>query len=195
MTLLGFSLNNLSLLGLVLAIGVVVDDAIVVVENCERWIEQGLSPKEAARKSMDEVTVAVIAIAFGLSAVFIPVAFIAGITGQFYRQFALTIATSTLISGVQLPDAEPALAAIILKPKAQGGTDMVTGTLCRRWGSSYCSGVGFVVLTPYLAPLFGAEVTAPVAGMARARRSPVIPRAYGRLEPSLSWSAVPPAVS
>ncbi len=116
MALLGFSLNNLSLFGLVLAIGIVVDDAIVVVENVERWIEHGLSPKEAAYKSMEEVTVAVIAIAFGLSAVFIPTAFVSGITGQFYRQFALTIATSTLISAFNSLTLSPALAAILLKP-------------------------------------------------------------------------------
>ena len=103
----GFSMNKLSLFGLMLAIGIVVDDAIVVVENVERWIEHGLRPREAAYKAMDEVTPAVIAIAFGLSAVFIPVAFISGITGQFYRQFALTISFSTLHLGLQLPDAEP----------------------------------------------------------------------------------------
>jgi len=116
MAMLGFSLNNISLLGLVLAIGVVVDDAIVVVENVERWIGKGLAPKEAAYKSMDEVTVAVIAIAFGLSAVFIPTAFISGMSGQFYRQFALTIATSTLISAFNSLTLSPALAAILLKP-------------------------------------------------------------------------------
>ncbi|HOW69468.1 MAG TPA: multidrug efflux RND transporter permease subunit [Phycisphaerae bacterium] len=119
MALLGFSLNNLSLFGLVLAIGVVVDDAIVVVENVERWIEHGLSPREAAYRSMEEVTVAVIAIAFGLSAVFIPTAFISGISGQFYRQFALTIATSTLISAFNSLTLSPALAALLLKPREQ----------------------------------------------------------------------------
>ncbi|MBP7933147.1 MAG: efflux RND transporter permease subunit [Phycisphaerae bacterium] len=119
MALLGFSLNNLSLFGLVLAIGVVVDDAIVVVENVERWIEHGLSPREAAYRSMEEVTVAVIAIAFGLSAVFIPTAFISGISGQFYRQFALTIATSTLISAFNSLTLSPALAALLLKPRDQ----------------------------------------------------------------------------
>jgi multidrug efflux pump len=116
MAMLGFSLNNISLLGLVLAIGVVVDDAIVVVENVERWIHTGLSPREAAYKSMEEVTVAVIAIAFGLSAVFIPTAFISGMSGQFYRQFALTIATSTLISAFNSLTLSPALAAILLQP-------------------------------------------------------------------------------
>lgn len=119
MAILGFSLNNLSLFGLVLAIGIVVDDAIVVVENVERWIEHGLTPREAAYKTMEEVTVAVIAIAFGLSAVFIPTAFVSGITGQFYRQFALTIATSTLISAFNSLTLSPALAALLLKPHSQ----------------------------------------------------------------------------
>ncbi len=117
MKVFGFSLNNLSLFGLVLAIGIVVDDAIVVVENVERWIEQGLSPRDATYKAMTEVTPAVIAIAFGLSAVFIPVAFISGITGQFYRQFALTISISTLISAFNSLTLSPALAALLLRPK------------------------------------------------------------------------------
>ena len=113
---LGFSLNNLSLFGLVLSIGIVVDDAIVVVENVERWIAKGLSAREATYKAMAEVTPAVIAVAAGLSAVFIPTAFISGITGQFYRQFALTIAVSTLISAFNSLTLSPALAAILLKP-------------------------------------------------------------------------------
>jgi hydrophobe/amphiphile efflux-1 (HAE1) family protein len=112
----GFSMNLLSLFGLVLAIGIVVDDAIVVVENVERWVARGLTPKEAAFRAMDEVTPAVIAIAFGLSAVFIPVAFISGITGQFYRQFALTISFSTLLSAFNSLTLSPALAALLLKP-------------------------------------------------------------------------------
>src|SRR5262249_9718607 len=90
MALLCFSLNNLSLFGLVLAIGIVVDDAIVVVENVERWLAEGLSPRDACRKAMDEVTGPVIAIALVLCAVFVPTAFMAGISGQFYKQFALT---------------------------------------------------------------------------------------------------------
>ncbi|MCG3129982.1 MAG: multidrug efflux RND transporter permease subunit OqxB7 [Phycisphaerae bacterium] len=117
MAAFGFSINNLSLFGIVLAVGIVVDDAIVVVENIERWLEQGLSPREAARKAMSEVTAAVIAIAFGLSAVFIPVAFISGITGQFYRQFALTISFSTLISAFNSLTLSPALAALLLRPR------------------------------------------------------------------------------
>jgi multidrug efflux pump len=114
----GFSMNTLSLFGLVLAIGIVVDDAIVVVENVQRLLEQGLSPRDAAFEAMDEVTPAVIAIAFGLSAVFIPVAFIPGITGRFYQQFALTIAFSTLLSAFNSLSLSPALAALLLKPHA-----------------------------------------------------------------------------
>ena len=117
MALLGFSLNSLSLFGLVLAIGIVVDDAIVVVENVERWIERGLSPKEATRKAMDEVGGAVVSIAVVLTAVFVPTALVSGISGQFYRQFALTIASATLISAFNSLTLSPALAALLIKPK------------------------------------------------------------------------------
>ena len=110
MALLGFSLNNLTLFGLVLAIGIVVDDAIVVVENIERWMAKGLPPREATIKAMDEITGPVIAITLVLSAVFIPTAFLAGITGQFYRQFALTIAASTIISAINAMTMAPARA-------------------------------------------------------------------------------------
>ncbi len=116
MAAMGFSLNNLSLFGLVLAIGIVVDDAIVVVENVERNIALGLAPREATRKAMDEVSSAVVAVGLVLSAVFIPTAFISGITGQFYRQFALTIAVSTLISAFNSLTLSPALCAILLQP-------------------------------------------------------------------------------
>jgi hydrophobe/amphiphile efflux-1 (HAE1) family protein len=116
MSLFGFTLNNLSLFGLVLAVGIVVDDAIVVVENVERNIAAGLKPREAAIKSMDEVGFALIAIALVLSAVFVPSAFITGISGQFYRQFALTIAGSTIISLIASLTLSPALCAILLKP-------------------------------------------------------------------------------
>ncbi len=112
----GFSLNNLSLFGLVLAIGIVVDDAIVVVENIERNIAEGLPPREAAGKAMDEVSGAVVAVALVLCAVFIPTAFISGITGQFYRQFALTIAVSTVISAFNSLTLSPALGALLLRP-------------------------------------------------------------------------------
>uniref|UniRef100_A0A7C2JYD6 Multidrug efflux RND transporter permease subunit n=1 Tax=Schlesneria paludicola TaxID=360056 RepID=A0A7C2JYD6_9PLAN len=120
MAALGFSLNNLSLFGLVLAIGIVVDDAIVVVENVERWMAQGLSPRDAARKAMDEVTGPVIAISLVLCAVFVPTAFMAGISGQFYKQFALTIAASTVISAFNSLTLSPALCAVLLKPHAHG---------------------------------------------------------------------------
>jgi hydrophobe/amphiphile efflux-1 (HAE1) family protein len=117
MALFGFTLNNLSLFGLVLAIGIVVDDAIVVVENVERNIEAGLSPREAAYKSMDEVGAALIAIALVLCAVFVPSAFITGISGQFYRQFALTIAGATVISLIVSLTLSPAICALLLKPR------------------------------------------------------------------------------
>ena len=117
MSLFGFTLNNLSLFGLVLAIGIVVDDAIVVVENVERNIESGLSPREAAYKSMDEVGGALVAIALVLCAVFVPSAFITGISGQFYRQFALTIASATIISLIVSLTLSPAMCALLLKPR------------------------------------------------------------------------------
>jgi multidrug efflux pump len=113
----GFSLNMLSLFGLVLAIGIVVDDAIVVVENVERHIAEGLPPREAAHRAMDEVTGAVIAIAFGLSAVFVPTAFLGGIAGQFYRQFALTIAVATILSAFNSLTLSPAMCALLLQPR------------------------------------------------------------------------------
>ena len=116
MAAFGFSLNNLSLFGLVLAIGIVVDDAIVVVEAVELNLAKGMEPKEATRKAMDQVGGAVLAIAVVLSAVFIPTAFISGIIGQFYRQFALTIAVSTLISAFNSLTLSPALAGLLLKP-------------------------------------------------------------------------------
>ncbi|HEY3861676.1 MAG TPA: multidrug efflux RND transporter permease subunit [Verrucomicrobiae bacterium] len=119
MDVMGFSLNNLSLFGLVLAIGIVVDDAIVVVENVERNMALGLSPRDATAKAMDEVSGAVVAVALVLGAVFIPTAFIAGISGQFYRQFALTIAFSTLISAFNSLTLSPALCAILLQPHGQ----------------------------------------------------------------------------
>jgi multidrug efflux pump len=115
MAAVGFSLNNISLFGLVLAIGIVVDDAIVVVENVERWLERGENPRDAARKAMDEVTGPVIAVALVLCAVFVPCAFIGGITGRFFRQFAVTIAASTVFSAFNSLTLSPALAAILLK--------------------------------------------------------------------------------
>jgi hydrophobe/amphiphile efflux-1 (HAE1) family protein len=119
MSVFGFTLNNLTLFGLVLAIGIVVDDAIVVVENVERNIERGLSPHDAAVKSMDEVGGALVAIVLVLCAVFVPSAFITGISGQFYKQFALTIAGATVISLVVSLTLSPAMCALVLKPHAE----------------------------------------------------------------------------
>ncbi|MCT9809072.1 efflux RND transporter permease subunit [Acidovorax sp. Be4] len=117
MHLMGFSLNTLSLFGLVLSIGIVVDDAIVVVENVERHIENGEAPVQAARRAMDEVTGPIIAITSVLAAVFIPTAFLSGLQGEFYRQFALTIAISTILSAVNSLTLSPALAALLLRPR------------------------------------------------------------------------------
>jgi HAE1 family hydrophobic/amphiphilic exporter-1 len=118
--LLGFSINTLSLFGLVLAIGLVVDDAIIVVEAVERHMEEGLSPKESALKAMSEVAGPVMAIALILAAVFIPVVFIPGITGRLYQQFAVTVAISVLISAFNALTLSPALCALILKPGKEG---------------------------------------------------------------------------
>lgn len=156
MAALGFSLNNLSLFGLVLAIGIVVDDAIVVVENVERNMAAGLIPRDATRRAMEEVSGPVIAIALVLSSVFIPTAFIAGISGEFYRQFALTIAASTIISAFNSLTLSPALCAMILKPHAQGEHGHAHAEALPRLGIVILGGlVAFVLLTPLVAPLFG----------------------------------------
>jgi len=131
--LLGFSLNTLSLFGLVLAIGIVVDDAIVVVENVERNIEMGLSPKAAAHQAMREVSGPIIAIALVLCAVFVPMAFLSGVTGQFYKQFAVTIAISTVISAINSLTLSPALAAMLLKDH-HAPKDMPTRLIDRLFG-------------------------------------------------------------
>jgi HAE1 family hydrophobic/amphiphilic exporter-1 len=117
---MGFTLNTLTMFGLILAIGIVVDDAIVVVENAERHMAEGLSPLEAARKTMDEVGFALIAIALVLVAVFLPTAFIAGISGAFYKQFAATISVATVLSAIVSLTLSPALAARLLKPHGHG---------------------------------------------------------------------------
>src|SRR5438445_47806 len=117
--LLGFSINTLSLFGLVLAIGLVVDDAIVVVEAVEHHIEEGLSPRDAAFKAMEEVSAPVIAVALILAAVFLPTAFIPGITGRLYQQFAVTIAVSVVLSAINALSLSPALAALLLRPRRE----------------------------------------------------------------------------
>src|SRR5467141_2145032 len=154
----GFSLNTLSLFGLVLAIGIVVDDAIVVVENVERHIALGLSPIDAAKRAMSEVTGPIIATALVLCAVFIPTAFISGLTGQFYKQFAITIAISTVISAFNSLTLSPALSALLLKshgtPKDSlaRGMDKIFGWVFRPFnrvfgwaGNKYSTGVGTVL--------------------------------------------------
>src|SRR5258708_16028514 len=116
MGIFGFWINNVALFGLVLAIGIVVDDAIVVVENGERNIAAGLAPRDAAKRTMDEVGSALIAIALVLCPVFVPTAFITGLTGPFYRQFALTITGATLTSLLVSLTLSPAMCALLLKP-------------------------------------------------------------------------------
>ena len=127
--LLGFSINTLTLFGLVLAIGIVVDDAIVVVENVERNIEEGRTPLEAAHQAMKEVSGPIVAIALVLCAVFVPMAFLTGVTGHFYKQFAVTIAISTVISAINSLTLSPALAAKLLqKPRRTEGYPFATGS-------------------------------------------------------------------
>jgi hydrophobe/amphiphile efflux-1 (HAE1) family protein len=120
MAAIGFSLNNLTLFGLVLAIGIVVDDAIVVVEAVEHHIEHGMAPRQATIRAMEQVSGPVVAIGLVLSAVFVPCAFITGITGQFFRQFALTIAVSTVISAFNSLTLSPALSALLLRRRQKG---------------------------------------------------------------------------
>ncbi|RQQ51097.1 efflux RND transporter permease subunit [Burkholderia stagnalis] len=131
--MLGYSINTLTLFGLVLAIGIVVDDAIVVVENVERNIAQGLSPRDAAHQAMKEVSGPIIAIALVLCAVFVPMAFLSGVTGQFYKQFAVTIAISTVISAVNSLTLSPALAAKLLRPHG-APKDALTRAIDRAFG-------------------------------------------------------------
>ncbi len=141
----GFSINTLSLFGLVLAIGIVVDDSIVVVENVERHIANGLRPLEATKRAMQEVSRPIIAITLVLCAVFVPVAFVDGLTGQFYRQFALTIAISTVISAFNSLTLSPALAAVLLKPHdakpdaLTRGMDRVFGRFFQRFNRGFAA--------------------------------------------------------
>jgi multidrug efflux pump len=154
MAMLGFSLNNLSLFGLVLAIGIVVDDAIVVVENVERWMSKGLPPREATIKAMDEITGPVIAITLVLSSVFIPTAFIAGISGQFYRQFALTIATATIISAINAMTMAPARAVALIKPHGHGH-EGTREALPRSGVALLAGGLAYLMLADTLAGALG----------------------------------------
>src|SRR4029077_19863263 len=172
--LFGFSINTLSLLGLVLAIGLVVDDAIVVVEGVGRHIEEGLSPKEAALKAMEELTGPVVGIALVLSAVFVPTAFIPGITGRLYQQFAVTIAISVILSAFNALTLSPALAALLLRPReeSKGALGMFFAWFNRAfasWTNSYVrmsgvlirkSAIALVLLAAFVgaAAFFGARV-------------------------------------
>jgi multidrug efflux pump len=148
MAAIGFTLNNLTLFGLVLAIGIVVDDAIVVVEAVEHHIEEGMSPHRAAHKAMEEVSGPVVAVGLVLSAVFVPCAFIGGITGQFFRQFALTIAVSTVISAFNSLTLSPALAALLLPPRGAKkdpvarALDFLFGWFFRFFNWAFRRGVG-----------------------------------------------------
>jgi multidrug efflux pump len=178
MGMLGFSLNNLSLFGLVLAIGIVVDDAIVVVENVERYLAMGMNSRDASRRAMTEVAGPVIAIALVLCAVFVPTAFMAGISGEFFKQFALTIAASTVISAFNSLTLSPALCAILFKRHGAGhepapgdahidghtktaGQGHAEKQALPIWGTAAIFAiVGYVMLTPLFAPLFGADAAA-----------------------------------
>jgi multidrug efflux pump len=152
---MGFSLNNLSLFGLVLAIGIVVDDAIVVVENIERWMAKGLAPREATIKAMGEIIGPVIAITLVLSSVFVPTAFMAGINGQFFKQFALTIAASTIISAINSMTMSPAMAVLILRPHSHGHGADHREALPRLAVALIGAFVAYLFLAPALEPLFG----------------------------------------
>ncbi len=163
MAMLGFSLNNLTLFGLVLAIGIVVDDAIVVVEAVERQMELGLPPKEATMQAMRLVSGPVVAVGLVLSAVFIPCAFITGITGQFYRQFALTIAVSTVISAFNSLTLSPALAALLLKPQHKG--DVVRRPLPRLAFAIVGAWAGYAYLGPWLLRHVPPALAAQLQGM------------------------------
>jgi multidrug efflux pump subunit AcrB len=151
MAAIGFSLNNLTLFGLVLAIGIVVDDAIVVVEAVEHHIEHGLPPRQATIRAMEQVSGPVVAIGLVLTAVFVPAAFIPGLIGQFFRQFALTIATSTVISAFNSLTLSPALAALLLRPRQKGVYEALPRTAFAAIGIW----LGYAALAPRLVPVMG----------------------------------------
>src|SRR5262249_41052763 len=157
MKLMGFTLNNLTLFGLVLAIGIVVDDAIVVLENIERWLAKGLPVREATLKAMAEITGPIIAITLVLSSVFLPSAFLGGITGQFYRQFALTIAVSMIISAVNAMTMTPARAAAIFRNRRVSAHGHVEGHEALPWWFFAVLGglASLWLLWPIVAPYFG----------------------------------------
>jgi multidrug efflux pump subunit AcrB len=165
MAVFGFSVNNLTLFGLVLAIGIVVDDAIVVVEAVEHHIEHGMTPRNATIRAMEEVSGPVIAIGLVLTAVFVPCAFISGIVGQFFRQFALTIAASTLISAFNSLTLSPALAAILLRPRTEKASNEVLPWF---FYLLVGGGLGWWFLTPWLA---SAEISSTAHGILEQART------------------------
>jgi multidrug efflux pump len=159
MKMMGFTLNNLTLFGLVLAIGIVVDDAIVVLENIERWLARGLNVRDATIKAMDEITGPIVAITLVLSAVFLPSAFLGGITGQFFRQFALTIAASMIISAVNAMTMTPARAASIFAGRKHGHGHDDGREALPWWFFALLGGyVSSTLLWPIVAPRFGFAV-------------------------------------
>src|SRR5256886_8694004 len=159
MSLLGFSLNNLTLFGLVLAIGIVVDDAIVVLENIERWLDKGLPVREATINAMNEITGPILAITLVLSSVFLPSAFLGGITGQFFRQFALTISASMIISALNAMTMTPARAASIFAGRTPGEHSDQSKEALPWWSFALFGGLATVWL---LAPMLGAWLGLPV---------------------------------
>ena len=193
MAAFGFSINNLTMFGMVLAIGIVVDDAIVVVENVERNVRKGLAPRDAAHETMDEVATALIAIALVLSAVFIPTALIPGLSGEFYRQFALTIAVSTMISAFLSLTLSPALAALLLRPHTADKPQFLLARLGRtlagginrgfeRMSGGYANTVGIVtrrkaIMLPLYGLLLGATVW--VTGHVQLGFIPTLDQGYG----------------
>ena len=170
MTLFGFSINILTLFGMILAIGIVVDDAIVVIENVERnMTEFGLPPREAARKAMEEVTGPVVAIVLVLCAVFIPVAFLGGITGQLYKQFAVTIAISVVLSGIVALTLSPAMAAILLRPRKKEKNRFFRrfDAMFAKLTDGYTAGVRLAIRRTALALCLFAVMIAGTAGLFR----------------------------
>jgi len=158
MITMGFTLNNLTLFGLVLAIGIVVDDAIVVLENIERWMEKGLPAREATTKAMDEITGPIVAITLVLSSVLLPSAFLSGLVGQFFRQFAITISVSMLISAVNAMTMTPALAVLFFAGRRPGKHDEDKEAL-PWWSFALFGGLATVwLLTPTLGPWLGLSV-------------------------------------
>ncbi|HEY7752690.1 MAG TPA: multidrug efflux RND transporter permease subunit [Steroidobacteraceae bacterium] len=176
--LLGFSINVLTLFGLVLAIGIVVDDAIVVVENVERHIEGGMKPRAAAHQAMSEVSGPIVAITLVLSSVFVPLAFLGGVTGEFYRQFAVTIAAAVIISGFNSLTLSPALAAMLLQPhgapkdalgraiqRVVGRPFAAFNRVFRRFGDRYSAGIGGTIgRAPRLLAIYAVLVVVTILG-------------------------------